>query len=82
MTPEEAFTVLRKLIADPRHRFISDNLSCVDRVVRTDLMRGPNQITDLYLVALARQNDCTLATLDQPLANAFVSEPNLVGLIR
>jgi uncharacterized protein len=82
MKPEDAFGVLRKLLADPRHRFIPDDLSCIDRVVRTDLMPGPNQVTDLYLVALARQHRCTLATLDQPLAAAFTQERNLVTLIR
>jgi toxin-antitoxin system PIN domain toxin len=82
MTPEQAFSVLRTLLSDPRHRFIPDDLSCDDRVVRTDLMRGTNQITDGYLVALARQHGCSLATLDQPLANTFASETNLITLIR
>ena len=54
MTPDDAFGVLRRLLADPRHRFIPDDLSCGDRVVRTDLMSGPNQMTDRYLIALAR----------------------------
>lgn len=54
MSPEQAFGVLRRLLADPRHRFVPDDLSCEDRVVRTDLMGGANQITDHYLVALAR----------------------------
>ncbi len=63
MSPEQAFSVLRRLLADPRHSFIPDDLSCEDRIVRTDLMGGANQITDLYLVALARQHHVTLATL-------------------
>ena len=78
MKPEQAFTVLRRFLADPRHRFIPDDLSCEDRVVRTDLMGGPNQVTDRYLVALARQHGCTLATLDEPLAQAFADEPGVV----
>ena len=43
MTPDSAFGVLRRFLADPRHRFIPDVLSCADRVVRTDLMIGPNR---------------------------------------
>jgi toxin-antitoxin system PIN domain toxin len=82
MSPEDAFGVLRQLLADPRHRFIPDDLSCVDRVVRTDLMAGPNQITDRYLVALARQHGCCLATLDEPLAKSFQAEANIVHLVR
>ena len=82
LMPDDAFGVLRRLLADPRHRFIPDDLSCVDRVVRTDLMSGPNQITDRYLIALARQHGCSLATLDEPLAKSFATEPTLVQLVR
>ncbi len=82
MTPEQAFTVLRRFLGDPRHRFIPDDVSCEDRVVRTDLMGGPNQVTDRYLVALARQHKLTLATFDEPLAKAFVAEPGVVELIQ
>ena len=81
MIPDDAFAVLRRLLADPRHQFIPDDLSCADRVVRTDLMTGPNQITDRYLIALARQHGSSLATLDEPLARTFASEPNLVQLV-
>jgi toxin-antitoxin system PIN domain toxin len=82
MAPDQAFGVLRRLIADSRHRFIPDDLSCEDRVVRTDLMGGPNQITDRYLVALARQHQMTLATFDEPLAKSFASESGRVTLVR
>ena len=82
MTPDDAFGVLRRLLADPRHRFLPDDLSCADRVVRTDLMASANQITDRYLIALARQHGCSLVTLDEPLAKSFASEMNLVQLVR
>jgi toxin-antitoxin system PIN domain toxin len=81
LTPELAFGVLRQFIADPRHQFISDDLSCADRVVRTELMAGANQITDRNLVALARQHGFSLATLDQPLARSFADETGLVDLL-
>lgn len=81
MTPDDAFGVLRRLLADPRHRFIPDDLSSADRVVRTDLMTGANQITDRYLIALARQHGCSLATLDEPLAKSFAREADLVQLV-
>ena len=82
LTPELAFGVLRQFIADPRHEFIPDDLSCADRVVRTELMTGANQITDRYLVALARQHGFSLATLDEPLAKSFADETGLVELLR
>jgi uncharacterized protein len=81
LTPEVAFGVLREFLADPRHAFISDDLSCTDRVVRTELMASANQITDRYLVALARQHGLSLATLDQPLARSFEHETGLVELL-
>jgi hypothetical protein len=81
LTPELAFGVLRQFIADPRHEFIPDDLSCADRVVRTELMSGANQITDRYLVAVARQHGFSLATLDGPLAKSFTDETGLVELL-
>jgi toxin-antitoxin system PIN domain toxin len=82
MMPEAAFGVLRQLLADPRHQFVPDDLSCADRVVRTDLMASANQITDRYLVALARQHGFSLATLDVPLTKSFAAESNLIELVR
>ena len=82
LTPELAFGVLRQLLADPRHEFIPDDLSCADRVVRTELITGANQITDRYLVALARQHRLSLSTLDEPLAKSFAEEKGLVELVR
>jgi toxin-antitoxin system PIN domain toxin len=82
ITPEAAFGVLRQLLTDSRHSFVPDDLSCTDRILRTDLMAAANQITDRYLVALARQNGFSLATLDEPLVKSFAGEPNLVELVR
>jgi hypothetical protein len=78
MSPEEAFSVLRAFLADVRHRFVSDDLSCEDRVVRTDLIRAANQVTDHYLVALARHHRLTLATFDETLAGTFAKDGDLV----
>jgi uncharacterized protein len=82
LKPELAFGVLRQFIADSRHEFIPDDLSCADREVRTELMAGANQITDRYLVALARQHGFSLATLDQPLAKSFADETSLLELVK
>jgi toxin-antitoxin system PIN domain toxin len=82
MTPEQAFSVLRRLLADARHRFIPDDVSCEHHFVRTDLMAGANQVTDRYMVALARQHKMALATFDEPLVNSYASEPHLVELVR
>lgn len=82
MSPDQAFGVLRQFLSDSRHRFVPDDLSCEDRVVRTDLMSHATQVTDHYLVALARQHRLSLATFDVPLARAFAGETGLVELLR
>ena len=82
MSPDQAFSVLRAFLADARHHFVPDDLSCEDRVVRTDLMAGANQVTDHYLVALARQHRFTLATFDESLAGTFTTESDFVYLVR
>ena len=81
LTPELAFGVLRQFLADPRHEFIPDDLSCTDRAVRTEFMASANQITDRYLVALARHHEFRPATLDEPLAKGFAGETGLVELV-
>jgi toxin-antitoxin system PIN domain toxin len=81
MSPDEAFSILRRLLADPRHQFQPDDLSCEDRQVRSDLIAASPQITDRYLVALARQHGLVLATLDRSLARDFTGEPDLVLLL-
>jgi toxin-antitoxin system PIN domain toxin len=82
ISPDQAFSVLRRFLSDARHKFVPDDLTCEDRIVRTDLMRGANQVTDHYLIALARQHKLALATLDEALDRAFRNEPGLVLLIR
>ena len=81
MSPEQAFGVLRRFLGDPRHRFVPDDLSCEDRVLRTECIPSSNDVTDHYLVALARQHGLALATLDKPLSRAFPDEPALVELV-
>ena len=44
LSPEQAFSVLRRFLADPRHRFIADDLSCEDRVVLTERIPNANAV--------------------------------------
>ena len=82
LSPEYAFRALRRLLLDPRHRFVPDGISMEDRVLLTEHIAGPNQITDHYLAALARQHGLVLATFDVALSRAFPTEPDLVELVR
>ena len=81
LSPEHAFTVLRRFLGDARHRFVPDDLSCAERALLTERITGPNQITDHYLAALARQHGLALATFDQPLSRAFSDESGLIYLV-
>ena len=45
-------------------------------------MMGANQVTDNYLVALARKHGFALATFDESLAATFNQENDLVQLVR
>lgn len=81
MSPDQAFRVLRGFLSDGRHRFVPDDLSCVDRVLMTERIPGANHVTDHYLSALARQHRLALATFDEPLSLAFPDEPRLVELV-
>jgi predicted nucleic acid-binding protein len=74
ISPDQAFSILRVFLAAVRHHFVSDDLSCEDRIVRTDLMMGANQVTDYYLVALARKHGFVLATFDESLAGTLATK--------
>jgi uncharacterized protein len=77
----DAFVALDSIVGDERHEFWPDDLSFGEAEVRRDLIRSHQQITDKYLAALARRHNGSLATFDQPLVEAFASEPQLVMLI-
>lgn len=72
----DALNILRHLHADDRCAFWPDSVSYVD----ADLghVRGHRQVTDAYLVALARENEARLATLDRALAAAVPDTAFLV----
>lgn len=71
--PVLAATMLATLTGLPGHRFWHDNVSLLDETLidRTKLARS-DQITDTYLLALARSNGGRLATLDSRISTAAV----------
>ena len=79
--PEQAFSSLRRFLADERHQFLPDDLNCDERALFTERIVGPNQITDHYLVALARHHGMVLSTFDAALSRAFSNGTNLVELV-
>lgn len=69
----EAIRRLRNATLKPGHVFWPDDVSLLD-TQRFDSKRilGPNQVRDLYLLALAMRNDGRLATFDQAVSLSAV----------
>jgi toxin-antitoxin system PIN domain toxin len=83
-TPAAVADLLTELCALPGHDFWSDDITLLDakRVNHSRLMDS-TQVTDSYLLALARAHGGQLATFDQRLVtNAVVNGSKALHLIR
>ncbi|GAA3662496.1 PIN domain-containing protein [Microbacterium marinilacus] len=67
--PDSITALLNGVHAHPLVEFWSDSISY--RHAPLSSVRGHRQVTDVYLVALAREHSARLATFDGPLASAF-----------
>jgi toxin-antitoxin system PIN domain toxin len=68
---------MKRACASLDHEFWPDDVSlCDDRVVDFSRVHGHQQITDLYLLALAVKHDGTLVTFDQNIPLAAVHGAN------
>jgi toxin-antitoxin system PIN domain toxin len=65
-TAESAKLLLRSISALPRHEFWPDDVSFLE--METTGVMGHKQVTDAYLVALARKHGGSVATMDFALA--------------
>jgi toxin-antitoxin system PIN domain toxin len=69
----EALAVLRAGVVQPEHEFWPDAISVTDPdIFDHGRTLGPNQITDVYLLALAVKNGGRLVTFDRGLPIAAV----------
>ena len=69
----EAIAALRTGLDQPDHEFWPDDISIVDDTIFDHgYILGPNQITDVYLLALAKEMNGTLATFDRAIPLAAV----------
>ena len=65
-TPSVVFAMLKKFCQRPDHHFWPDEITLLDRkVLNSQVALSPNQITDVYLLALAVRNRGKLATFDR-----------------
>lgn len=81
--PTESLTVLRTFTRNVGHRFWPDDVSLTDVIFDSDMIEGPKQVTDVYLLGLAKKNGGALATFDQSIPLAAVkgaTKANLVSI--
>jgi toxin-antitoxin system PIN domain toxin len=84
LTFADALVAIRTQIALPGHAFWPDNISIMDvELFDHGRILGPNQITDVYLLALAMKNGGRLATFDRaiPLGAVRGAEKRHVAVI-
>jgi toxin-antitoxin system PIN domain toxin len=75
-TAESAKALLESIAALPRHEFWPDDVSYLE--MSTTGIVGHRQVTDAYLVLLARKRGASLATMDQALAAVHAGTTLLV----
>ena len=75
--PSEAVMVLRGFVEHPRHRFWPDDLGYLQ--IDWQGVLGHRQVTDAYLVALAKKHGGRLATFDKGLAALHKGVAELVA---
>ncbi|MEJ0003559.1 MAG: hypothetical protein WDN30_08315 [Pararobbsia sp.] len=72
--PAVVASLVTQLRAHPGHTFWSDNVSLLDpQQVDSSRLLSAAQLTDTYLLALARFHDGTLASFDRRLVTDAVS---------
>jgi len=66
LTPTDALTLLQANLAHPAHRFWADEVSLIDSLEPfAQKLAGHQQVTDAYLLGLARHKKGKLVTMDR-----------------
>ena len=80
LTPREALGLLERNLAHPGHEFWPDDVGLANAVgPLAPRLQGYRQLTDLYLLGLARKHRGTLASFDGGL-RALIAGDGSVGL--
>ena len=82
--PEDALSFLQKFCSSEGHHFWPDRVSLRERTLfNRAFIRGPSQITDVYLLGLARTMGGRLATFDRtiPLAAVIGAKRDTLAVI-
>lgn len=82
-TPALALQMLRLLTEQAGHQFWPDSIrGVVDRQLDPDLLRGPQQVTDAHLLALAAAHGGRLVTFDRGIAALNPGTPERLEVLR
>jgi uncharacterized protein len=83
LTPRDALSLLSANLEHPSHRFYSDDISLFEAAKNTGAkLIGHGQITDAYLLGLARHHKLKLATLDTRLRWLSEDAPTSIEMIQ
>lgn len=74
--PATVAEIIKRIHRLPSCEFWPDSISYAD--AELDQVRGYRQVTDAYLVSLARSRSGTLATLDEALASSYANGVRLL----
>jgi predicted nucleic acid-binding protein len=74
--PAAVTEIIRRIEQLPACEFWPDSISYADADLRQ--VRGHRQVTDAYLVSLARSRKSAVGTLDEGLASSFPNDVHLV----
>jgi uncharacterized protein len=82
VAPQQALTVLESNMKHPAHHFWADEISIVDalRPLKNRLV-GHRQVTDAYLLGLARHRKGKLATMDRAVLGLLSSDERQEGTV-
>jgi len=84
LRPDAVIALLRRFCANPNHSSWTDAVSLRDtRLFDVSFIRGHRQLTDVYLLGLARHMKGQLATFDRtiPLKAVVGAKPDLIQVI-
>jgi uncharacterized protein len=81
VSPRTALALLDRITRLDEHVFWPGVLSCQEAMDDAELIAGHQQLTDLYLLGLARSNDGVLATFDRsvPAGGVFRERVEFIG---
>ncbi len=77
----EIINRLQNAISTNHHVFISDNISLLNSdTIDHDRLLSPRQVTDIYLLALAVENECRFVTFDHAIPVNVAKRANSASL--